>query len=117
MIRIHLHNLKFRAFHGLYEEEQLIGNDYEVNLEVSYEPRVLPVKNIDDTVDYTQLYELLKERMARPCPLLETLVTEIGSDIQARYPLVSKISVSIKKLSPPINNFEGAVGVSFEWNK
>jgi 7,8-dihydroneopterin aldolase/epimerase/oxygenase len=117
MMHIHLHNLRFRSFHGLYEEEQLLGNEYEVNLDVSFTPFEFPVKKIGDSIDYTALYQLIKKRMAIPTALLETIVSEIVAEIQANYPIVSKISISVKKLYPPVNNFEGAVGVSFEWNK
>lgn len=114
---VHLHNLRFRSFHGLYEEERILGNDYELNLSAGFEPVQFPITGIDQTIDYTALYQLIKQRMSVPTPLLETVVTEIASEIQANYPAVSKISISLKKLFPPLNNFEGAVGVSFEWNK
>lgn len=114
---VHLHNLRFRSFHGLYEEERMVGNEYEVNLDVGFEPASFPVHEISDTLDYTVLHRIVKERMAIPTPLLETIATEIAEKIRAGFPSVSKISISVKKLFPPVNNFEGAVGVSFEWNK
>jgi 7,8-dihydroneopterin aldolase/epimerase/oxygenase len=117
MLYIHLHNLHFRSFHGLYEEERILGNDYELDLTVGAEPASLPVDHIDQTLDYTALYRLVKERMSVPTPLLETVITGISEEIRLKYAAVSKISISLKKLYPPVNNFEGAVGVSFDWNK
>jgi dihydroneopterin aldolase len=117
MMFIHLHGLRFQGFHGLYEEERLLGNEYEVNLSVGFEPKQLPINGLEQTIDYTQLLKLVKNRMAVPTPLLETLATGIAIEICSGYSEVVKISISIKKLYPPLNNFEGAVGVSFEWNK
>ncbi len=117
MLSIHLHNLHFFSFHGLHEEEAVLGNEYEVNLAVSFQPRNFPVRELEETLDYTKLYKLVKLRMAQPTPLLETIATEIVEAIRSQHSQVQKISISIKKLYPPINNFEGAVGVSFEWNK
>jgi dihydroneopterin aldolase len=117
MMYIHLHDLRFRAFHGLYEEEKILGNDYELNLTVGFEPEQLPIHHIGQTLNYVALFELVKTRMSVPTGLLETIVTEIADQIRSEYAAVSKISISLKKLFPPINNFEGAVGVSFEWNK
>ena len=114
---IQLHNLRFRSFHGMYEEERILGNEYELSLAVAFEPESIPVKEIGQTVNYAELLQLVKKRMAIPTPLLETIVTEIAMEIQSSYAEVSKISVSLKKLYPPINNLEGSVGVSFEWNK
>lgn len=117
MMFIHLHGLRFRGFHGLYEEERLLGNEYEVDLSVGFEPKQLPVNKLEQTIDYTKLLECIRTRMAIPTLLLETLATEITEKIRAEYSGAVKISISIKKLYPPLNNFEGAVGVSFEWNK
>ena len=117
MLYIHLHDLRFRGFHGVYEEERLLGNEYEVNLSIAFEPGRLPLRDMDQTIDYTTLYQLVKQRMAVPTQLLETIVTGIADEIQMKHPSVTKISISVKKLYPPVNNFEGGVGVSFEWNK
>jgi dihydroneopterin aldolase len=117
MLFIHLHQLKFHAYHGIFEEEKVLGNQYEVNLSVGFDTPVLPIRELDQTIDYTALYTLVKNRMARPTPLLETIITELVEEIRSGYPMVTKISISVKKLYPPVNSFEGAVGVSFEWNK
>jgi 7,8-dihydroneopterin aldolase/epimerase/oxygenase len=117
MMHIHLHKLRFRGFHGLYEEEKVLGNDYELDLAVGFEPQAFVITDIDQTLNYVTLFELVKKRMLVPTPLLETIVTEIADQIRSDHATVSKISISIKKLYPPINNFEGTVGVSFEWNK
>jgi 7,8-dihydroneopterin aldolase/epimerase/oxygenase len=117
MLFIHLYNLRFYSHHGVFEEEKILGNEYEVNISVGFEPTVFPVNHIDETIDYTVIYQLVKARMAIPSRLLETIVTELAAGIQYKYSQVTKISISIKKLYPPVNNFEGTVGVSFEWNK
>jgi 7,8-dihydroneopterin aldolase/epimerase/oxygenase len=117
MLFIHLHNLRFYAFHGVHDEEKILGGDYEVNVSVGFKPSAGVVHDLDETLDYTAIYEVVKQRMANPTPLLETIAMEISAAIQEKYPSVAKISISVKKLYPPINNFEGSVGVSFEWNK
>jgi dihydroneopterin aldolase len=117
MLFIHLHNVRFFCRHGLHEEETLLGNEYEVNVSVGIAPVSLPVYQLDQTIDYTELLHIVKTRMELPTALLETLATEIAREIQSRYPRVEKISISIRKLYPPVNSFEGSLGVSFEWNK
>jgi 7,8-dihydroneopterin aldolase/epimerase/oxygenase len=117
MLFIHLHQLKFHAHHGVFEEEKLLGNQYEVDLSVAFAPPALPIRELDQTIDYTDLYSLVKRRMSQPTALLETIATELVEEIRSRYSEIEKISISVKKLYPPVNSFEGAVGVSFEWNK
>ena len=113
MLQIHLKNLSFFAYHGIYSEERKLGNYFEVNIDIWHQPNVLPVLHIKDTIDYVSVYELVKKRMDKPTPLLETVVTEIAQSILARFSLATKIAISIDKLCPPILQFEGKVGVSF----
>jgi len=114
---VHLHNVRFHGFHGLYETEKLVGGDFLVDLSVGFEPSVEVVTHIEQTVDYTRLHHIVQEKMSVPTPLLETLATEIVATIREQFTGVSKISISIKKLHPPVNNFQGSLGVSFEWSK
>lgn len=117
MMYIHLHNLRFYSFHGVHEEEKILGGDYEVNISVGFEPATKAIHHLNETLDYTSIFQMVKQRMSIPTPLLETIAMEISAALQDKFPSVAKISISVKKLYPPINNFEGSVGVSFEWNK
>lgn len=112
---IHLHNLKFFAFHGVHEEERILGGEFEVNADVSLHTTV--VESMNDTVNYVTVYELIKKRMAVPTVLLEILMQEIISDIKLLDERINSISIQIYKSNPPIHNFQGRVGVSIkkEW--
>lgn len=114
MITVELKQLRLFAYHGLFPEEQKTGNEFEINLAVSY----LPVKNridsIAETVNYAELFQLVKEEFQTPTALLETLVMAITEEIKTRYPFVKRISLSIDKLHPPITSFTGQVGVKYE---
>ena len=114
MLSIHLHQLQFFAYHGIYEEERISGNHFEVNVRIDYQPNIIPVKHLSDSIDYVQVYELVKKRMAIPTPLLETLVTELADQFLATFLKAEVVFISIKKLHPPIQDIEGSVGVSFE---
>ena len=113
MLSIHLHNILLFAHHGIYEEEKILGNEFELNITIKHAPRQLPVKHLADTVDYSLVYELVKKRMAIPTPLLETVVTEIAQQILATFSLAEEITIAIRKTHPPISQMQGSVGVSF----
>ncbi len=117
MLSIHLHQLVFHAFHGLYEEEKILGNEFRVDLTVQHHPAVIPIHAINDTINYVALYELVKKRMEVPVLLLETLATSIAQDILLQFVLADTVNISITKLHPPISGFNGQVGVSFELNR
>ncbi|MGF7231409.1 dihydroneopterin aldolase [Arachidicoccus sp.] len=112
MLKIELHNLWFHAHHGLYEEEKVLGGNFNIDITLLYLPDGIPTM-ISDTIDYSAVYALVKKRMAQPEPLLETLVMNICNEILDKFPLAEEINVSIKKTSPPIIGFTGNVSVSY----
>lgn len=85
-----------------------------VNLSVSYIPCEDVITNIEQTINYVTLYEMVKERMAKPTPLLETIAMQLAEDITSRFSHVKKISIIIQKTNPPISGFIGNTSVSFE---
>lgn len=114
MLSIHLSNMLFHSFHGLYEEESVLGNDFRVDITVWHEPAVIPVHHLNETINYVAVYELVKKRMEVPTKLLETLATVIAQDILDHFKQAEKVKISIDKLHPPIREFSGSVGVGFE---
>jgi dihydroneopterin aldolase len=116
MLCINLHNLHFFSHHGLYEEEKILGNHFELNLTIKHAPKQLPVKHLSETVDYVSVYELVRKRMSIATPLLETVVTEIAKEILIQFSLAEEVFISIRKMYPPIAHMHarGSVGVSFE---
>ena len=114
MITVHLHNLHFNAFHGIHEEEKILGNEYLIDASVEFHEEKHVITSIHDTINYEDIYNIIKERMSVPTPLLETIVMEIGNEIHTEFPLVRSINISLKKMYPPIEGIEGAAGVSWQ---
>ena len=110
---IHLHNLLFHAFHGLYEQEQIVGNDFEVNVDIEVATQGL-INDLHQTVNYVDAYSIIQQRMLQATPLLETLAQELSQSIHLLDKKITSVSITIKKLSPPIENFVGVVGVTYK---
>lgn len=110
---IHLHKLIFFSHHGIHEEEKILGTEFEVNvaLEIHQSQKI---DSIHQTLNYVTVYEIIKKRMAIATPLLETIVEDLMNEIHQSSTLIKSISISIKKLHPPIPNFIGSVGVSLK---
>ncbi|HUS03891.1 MAG TPA: dihydroneopterin aldolase [Chitinophagaceae bacterium] len=115
MITILLYNLKFYSFHGVHEEERILGNEYEVNADVQFHEESTEINSLSQSINYADVYALIKKRMHIPTPLLETVVMDIGNTIHEQYDYVRSIRVSLKKVHPPIQSIEGSVGVT--WHK
>lgn len=113
MLTIHLQKLRFFATHGLYAEETIAGNAFEVDALVHYQPTRLPIQRISDTVDYTRIYQVIAERMKQPTALLETIVYNIANDILNEFALVQEVEIILTKQHLPVVNFSGSVSVQY----
>ncbi len=100
---IKVENIRVFAHHGCLAEETKIGSDYRVDLEV--EADLMTSANTDelsDTVDYVFLNKVVREEMAQPSKLLETVAKRILDRIFSEDTMVSKATVSVSKINPPI---------------
>lgn len=113
LMEIKLEQVKLFGFHGLHAGEEIVGGEFEITLSAFYLPAQIPIKEIGETLDYTVLLAIVKERMQRPAHLLETLASEIAGEIIAKFSIVTTVVISINKLNPPIRSFEGTVGVTY----
>lgn len=111
---IQLHNLRFFAAHGMFEEERAAGNEFEVNIALTIKAPKKKVKSLEHTINYAEVYRIAKEIFSERSQLLETLGMEIGEVLKAQFPSINQLSVDIKKLNPPIIGFTGSVGVRYE---
>ncbi|MBS1735113.1 MAG: dihydroneopterin aldolase [Bacteroidetes bacterium] len=113
MIYIHLDKLLFHAFHGIHDEEKVLGNQFEVNCKIGFHEKESIITHIDDTLDYSSLYNLIQNEMNIPTLLLETVAMRIGHSACIAFPDIKNIEVTIKKLSLPMAGFQGAAGVTW----
>ena len=109
---IQLHNLEFYAYHGLLPQERVVGGHYRVDVELSLTPplRALTEDVIDDTVNYAEVYALIRQQMAQPVNLLEHLAHRITKGLYAQFPQIQAVKLSVTKVTPPISGIacEGA---------
>lgn len=116
VFEICLENVKLRGYHGVFDFERTNGNDFQVDLSVKYTaPQLCAIERdeLSDTVCYAALFDIVKEEMALPRNLLETVAAAIVSRIKSSYPQCTAIRCKITKLSPPIPDFDGLASVSF----
>jgi dihydroneopterin aldolase len=113
MLSIQLHDLEFFAHHGLYESEKINGNHFLVDVNISIDVNE-QIVSLNQTVDYVKVYQIISERMKIATPLLETLAQEMATSIYVADKRIKSIEINIKKLTPPIPDFKGTVGIQIK---
>jgi len=101
--RISLEGLEFHAFHGVYPHERESGNWFEVD--ISIETNILEGAirdELDKTVNYETLYQIVKEEMEVPSKLLETVAEKIVERVLNALPEVGLVELKLSKINPPI---------------
>lgn len=100
---IKVENIRVFAHHGCLEEETQIGSDYRVDLKIKADLKPSSISDkLSDTVDYVLLNRIIKEEMQLPSYLLETVAQRILNRIFMEDNAVSKATVWVSKLNPPI---------------
>lgn len=101
--KIILEGLEFHAYHGVYPQERSSGNKFEVD--VSVETAINPSAFADDlsgTINYEDLYGVIKSEMAKPSKLLERVGHAIAGKILSTFSEALTVEVNISKFNPPI---------------
>lgn len=105
MALVVLEGMRFRAFHGVYPEERLLGADYVVNVEIETGIAVAAQTDSIDhaTVNYETVFQICMAEMAQPRNLLETVVAGIIRRMKRQFPQMMGLKVQVRKLNPPIS--------------
>lgn len=111
--RIYLNKMEFYGYHGVFPEENRLGQRFIVDLIVS-----LNLKNagetdhLDDSVNYGELYKLCEEIVeGPPIKLLEAIAEKIAQSILGEFVLISEVTVKVIKPDPPIPGHYESVAV------
>jgi dihydroneopterin aldolase len=112
IMTIQLNDVKFYGYHGLYKEEQKVGNNFIVNLSIEFIPVSHKITSISETIDYVQVYHLVNTRMQITTPLLETIVGDIADSIFEKFSIAQKINIQITKEKVYIHTLNGNMSVA-----
>jgi len=114
---IALLGMEFFARHGFYEEEQKLGNRFQVDifLETDFQ-EASENDRLSKTVNYEEVYNLIAGVMHEPARLLETLANRILEQVNAKFQQVTAAKVVIEKQNPPLGGLCQKARISLQKN-
>ncbi len=101
--KVALEGLEFHAYHGVYPHERSSGNKFEVDVVIDTEFSESAFRDeLTGTINYEELYAIVKEEMEKPSKLLETVGHAIASHALKSFASAKSVEVKISKFNPPI---------------
>ncbi len=115
MGKIFVEGIKIYAHHGCFKEETAIGTNFQVDvvLDADLSKPVLS-DNINDAVNYQEVFTVIKEEMAIPSHLLEHVSKRILDALFVAFPTVDKIKLKVSKLNVPLGGQIDNVAIQME---
>jgi dihydroneopterin aldolase len=112
MDRILLSGIQFYGYHGVYPEEQRLGQRFLVDVELCLDlAGAAAADDVSRGVDYSQVYAAVLEVGTRErFKLLEALAARIAATLLERFP-VRQVTVRATKPAPPLPGPIGGVTV------
>lgn len=100
---IALSEMRFFAHHGVTPQEQLIGCHYVVDLCLTFDCSAAALSDeLADTVNYAEVYEAVRQAMARSSRLIEHAAARIARAVFALSPGITALTVRLAKQNPPM---------------
>ena len=101
--KVALEGLEFHAYRGVYPYERSSGNKFEVDVIVETEFNDSAFHDdLKGTINYEDIYEVVKNEMAKPSKLLERVGHAIAEKILSAFPDAISVQLNISKFNPPI---------------
>ncbi|MBP6385288.1 MAG: dihydroneopterin aldolase [Pseudarcicella sp.] len=103
MGKIALEGMEFFAYHGVSDEEQKIGNKYQVDVELDCDINAAAVSDdLKYTINYAEVYLIVDRIMAKKTRLLEHIAFNIIEEIKQQFQQVDSVTVEVSKFNPPL---------------
>jgi len=104
MDKIRIENLEIHARHGVYPEENKLGQLFVVSADLYADIRKAVLKDdIRASVNYGEVCHFIKSLMENHTfKLIETVADFIASQLLLRYPQLNLVTIEVKKPNAPI---------------
>ena len=113
---INLVNCAFFARHGVFAEEEALGQRFFVDAQFEVRPSgPLESDSIDSTLHYGDAFQVIEEIVTgRRYFLIEALAIDVAKTLVEKFSHVEKVRITLRKPSAPIKGVLDYVEVSVE---
>lgn len=112
--RIRLQNCAFFARHGVYNEEETLGQRFFVDAVLDVDPKgALERDEIEGTVDYGVAFDTIRKVVTgKRRFLIEALALDIAKALRKKFKQVERAEVTVRKPNAPVQGILDHVEVT-----
>lgn len=113
MDKIILNNLQFYGYHGVFSEENKLGQRFNVDLQLHLSlKKAGKTDDVKDSIHYGHVFEVVQRVVEGEAKdLLEAVAESIAETLFENFPLLEACTVRVVKPDPPIPGHYDSVAV------
>lgn len=113
MDKMSLSQMAFYGYHGVFPEENKLGQRFIVDLVLEMDLSIAGKSDeLADSINYAEVYESVKKIVeGPPKKLVESVAEAITSDLLTRFSLIEVCHVKVIKPDPPIPGHYQSVAI------
>ncbi|MGM0899350.1 MAG: dihydroneopterin aldolase [Bacillota bacterium] len=110
---IHLNEMEFYGYHGVFPEETKLGQRFRATVILAVDlKRAGETDDLEHTVHYGEAYETCRKIIeGKPKRLVEAVAEEVAAEILSCFSLVQGVRVQLIKPDPPIPGHYKSVAI------
>lgn len=111
--KIILNQMQFYGYHGVFPEENKLGQRYYVDLQLHVHlQKAGQSDNVNHSIDYGHVFEVVKEIVEGEAKdLIESVAEMIATKLFATFQMLEACTVRVTKPDPPISGQYESVAV------
>ena len=111
-----LKGIRFYAYHGVAPQENLIGNEYVIDLKLGVDiSKAMQTDEVTDTVNYAEVYNVIKTEMDISSKLLEYV--GIVKKLFEQFATIEDIDLLLSKRNPPMGADIESTGIELHCSR
>jgi 7,8-dihydroneopterin aldolase/epimerase/oxygenase len=115
MGQIIIEGMEFYAYHGHFEEEQIVGGKFIVDIIIDTDTdKAAKSDSLDDALDYQAIYKDIKSEMEITSYLLENITCRIMDRLFKNHCSIENAILTVTKLNPPVGGKINKVSIRLE---
>ena len=113
-----LKEIRCYAYHGVAPQENLIGNEYIIDLKLKVDiSKAAQTDEVADTVNYAEVNQVIMAEMAVPSKLLEHVGGRIIEKLFQQFPALEEIELHLSKRNPPMGADVESAGIELHCSR